>query len=150
MTRPWRLTLLLLTVLATASLEAQVRAAAGAQAVATGEPEAAAVIGPTGILGLGRRDRIAGFAGIGWEDHGHGAGRVEATWQVVLQPDARRVAAYLGAGVAHRWGRDDQNVVVLLAGLEGRPGARTGWTAEIGVGGGLRVSAGVRWRVRRD
>jgi hypothetical protein len=35
---------------------------------------------------------------------------------------------------------------VLAAGIEGRPGAASGWFLEAGVGGGARLSAGYRWR----
>jgi hypothetical protein len=35
---------------------------------------------------------------------------------------------------------------MLTLGLEARPGAPSGWALEVGLGGGVRVSAGWRWR----
>ena len=54
---------------------------------------------------------------------------------------------YAGAGVAARATRvSTRGYVLVLIGLEQRPGRRAGWFLEAGVGGGLRVSAGYRFR----
>jgi len=127
-------------------LVAQTRLGLGPQGMVSTEPAVAFVAGAGGFLQVGRRDRLAGFAGIGREDQSRGAGRVELTWQVVLVPEARRVTAYAGAGVGHRWGRLDQGILVVLLGLEGNPAGQAGWIAELGLGGGVRVSLGYRRR----
>jgi hypothetical protein len=36
--------------------------------------------------------------------------------------------------------------ITALVGIEKAPGARRGWFAEVGLGGGLRVALGMRWR----
>ncbi|HTG83976.1 MAG TPA: hypothetical protein VL853_04170, partial [Gemmatimonadales bacterium] len=41
---------------------------------------------------------------------------------------------------------DTQGHMVLGLGMESRPGARSGWALEAGIGGGLRIAAGYRWR----
>jgi hypothetical protein len=45
-------------------------------------------------------------------------------------------------------GDDVFEYVVLLIGVETTPGRRTGWYAEAGLAGGVRIAAGfrVRWR----
>jgi hypothetical protein len=53
---------------------------------------------------------------------------------------------YGAGGVAVAGGPVDQGYVVLTLGIEGRPGARSGWFAEAGVGGGVRLALGYRWR----
>ena len=40
----------------------------------------------------------------------------------------------------------DKGYLVLLLGLEARPGAFHGWSVELGVGAGVRVAVGYRWR----
>jgi hypothetical protein len=49
-------------------------------------------------------------------------------------------------GVAGQVGRGSQGYVVLGLGLERAPGGRSGWALEAGVGGGVRVTVGWRWR----
>jgi hypothetical protein len=56
------------------------------------------------------------------------------------------VGAYLAGGVAAVGGPADRGYLVLAAGIEDRPGARSGWFLEAGVGGGARLAAGYRWR----
>jgi hypothetical protein len=56
------------------------------------------------------------------------------------------MGAYAGGGVAGIAGPDDRGYLVLLLGIEAGPGARGGWALEAGVGGGLRLAAGYRWR----
>jgi hypothetical protein len=38
--------------------------------------------------------------------------------------------------------------LVLTLGMEQRPGAASGWMVELGLGGGVRLSGGYRWRSR--
>ena len=93
-----------------------------------------------------RRARLSASVGLG------GAGG-EATWRgellghFLLAPTRRAGSAvYLAGGVAAVGGPADEGYLVLAVGLEGRPGAASGWFAELGVGGGARLSAGYRWR----
>jgi hypothetical protein len=75
------------------------------------------------------------------------AGRAELVAQALTAPTRTRGAqVYVGGGIAGVVGPADRAYIVLLAGVESRPGARSGWAVEIGVGGGLRLSAGWRWR----
>jgi len=75
------------------------------------------------------------------------AWRGELLWQFLLTPRARQgVGVYGGGGVGVSGGPDTEGVVVLTVGLEARPGSRTGWAFEVGVGGGVRLSASYRWR----
>ena len=53
---------------------------------------------------------------------------------------------YLAGGIAGVGGPEDEGYLVLAIGIEHRPGARSGWFVEGGVGGGARVAAGYRWR----
>lgn len=77
-------------------------------------------------------------------------GRVELTGSYHVNPYKRSgVAPYAGGGVAITGTSDEMlEYVLLLFGLENAPGGRRGWFAELGVGGGVRVSAGyrIRWR----
>ena len=76
------------------------------------------------------------------------AGRFEGLLSFHL--DARRtgaVAPYGAAGIATVTSRaGTRGYLEMLLGLEQRPGRKSGWFAEAGVGGGLRVSAGYRFR----
>jgi hypothetical protein len=56
------------------------------------------------------------------------------------------VGLYGAGGVAVAGGAVDQGYMVVTLGLEARPGARSGWFVEAGVGGGARLAAGYRWR----
>jgi len=75
------------------------------------------------------------------------AGRGELLAHFLLNPGATtRPGFYVGGGVAGVVRRVDRGYIVVLAGLEGSPGGRSGWALEAGVGGGIRVTAGWRWR----
>lgn len=82
---------------------------------------------------------------------GNLAGRGEALLSLSLDPFRERgVSPYLGGGVAlvgDRVGTTEYLVAVL--GLSINPGRATGWFVEAGVGGGLRVAAGLAFRHRR-
>jgi len=105
-----------------------------------------AVGGVYGAMRLSQRVRIALTAGAGVAG-GQAAGRGELLGHFLLDPGERRGAsAYAGGGIAGVIGPVDEGYLVLLVGLEGRPGAGSGWAIELGVGGGVRMAAGYRWR----
>ena len=59
------------------------------------------------------------------------------------------MAPYAGGGVAIAATSDEMFEYVLIAiGVETAPGGRSGWFAELGIGGGVRVSVGFRRRWR--
>jgi hypothetical protein len=130
-----------------AAAAGQVKREIGVQATVTTAAPVMAVAGPAMAWRVGRRDRIAVSAGLGASGEGELAGRGEILWHFMLNPAATRkpalyAAGGLGASVAdrtHGW-------VVLAAGVDWSPGGRGGWMAELGIGGGLRVVAGYRWR----
>ena len=73
--------------------------------------------------------------------------RGEASLQFLLDPfTARRLGFYGGAGLAAETGRTGEGYLLLLLGIESRPGASSGWAVDVGVGGGVRMSVGWRWR----
>jgi hypothetical protein len=118
----------------------------GVQATATLSDPALVVAGPAGAIRLSERGRLALAVGAGVSD-GSAAWRAEALGHFLLAPRRRKgVAAYAGAGVAAVGGPVDRGYLVLALGLEAAPGTRSGWFGEVGVGGGLRVAAGWRWR----
>ncbi len=77
-------------------------------------------------------------------------GRVELMASYHVNPYKRSgVAPYAGGGVAVAATSDEMfEYVLLVFGLETAPGGRTGWFTELGIGGGVRVSAGYRLRWR--
>ncbi|MFZ5624752.1 MAG: hypothetical protein ACOY71_10035 [Gemmatimonadota bacterium] len=95
---------------------------------------------------FGERTRGALALGIGASD-GDVAGRGELALHFLLSPrKALGVGVYAGGGVAGVIGPRDEGYALLVLGIEERPGGRHGWMAEVGVGGGVRVAAGYRWR----
>lgn len=110
----------------------------------TGRP-AALVGGPVVRLRVGHRDRVALHAGAGASEH-RLAGRGEALWQFLLAPSVRHgPAPYLSGGLAGAVADRTRGWLVLALGVDWNPGERSGWFAEAGVGGGLRVVLGWRW-----
>ena len=76
--------------------------------------------------------------------------RVEATAQFLLRPTERRAAApYAGLGLTFvgAEGAPGASYLTALVGVEAAPGARAGGYAELGLGGGVRLVLG--WRFRR-
>ena len=63
-------------------------------------------------------------------------------------PHATRGSAVYAGRRRRRRGRPDGPRLpgAVAAGIESRPGAASGWFVEAGVGGGVRLSAGYRWR----
>jgi hypothetical protein len=102
--------------------------------------------GAYGAVRTSPRVRIAATVAAG-EAGGEVAGRGELVGHFLLNPTNRAGAgAYAGGGVAGVIGPNDQGYLVLLLGIEGGPGGRAGWALEFGVGAGLRIAAGYRWR----
>jgi len=80
---------------------------------------------------------------------GHAAMRVEATAQFLVTPSAKTgVSPYAGVGVAYVGSRAYRGtgVLVVLVGCESAAGRRRGWFGEVGLGDGLRLRVGWRWR----
>ena len=118
----------------------------GAQATLTSASPTAVVAGPTLARRVGRRDRLAFGLGLGGAG-GQVTGRGEAMWQFLLSPEAEgRPGVYLGAGLAGSVTREWRGWVIATVGVDWSPGGQSGWTAELGVGGGVRVALGYRWR----
>lgn len=77
-----------------------------------------------------------------------GEGRVAAHF--LLNPAARTGASfYGGGGLAVSAGDVGGTHIVVLLGLESRAGSVGGWAVEAGLGGGVRLAVGWRWRVAR-
>jgi hypothetical protein len=77
-------------------------------------------------------------------------GRGELTAQYLLSPARLTGATLYGfGGVAGQAGGARAGYLVAGLGLEGRPGAGSGWMIEAGIGGGARFAAGWRWRALR-
>lgn len=129
-------------------LQAQQVREVGVQAlVATSDP-ALVTGGIYAALRPSPRARLAATIGAGVSD-GRAAARGELLAHFLLSPGAtRKPGAYVGGGLAGVVGPIDQGYIVVLAGLESAPGASSGWAVEAGVGGGVRLTAGWRWRWR--
>jgi hypothetical protein len=82
---------------------------------------------------------------------GTAAVRPELIGSFHLNPYKRQgVSPYAGGGVAAIFANGTtREYIVALVGLESRPGRPAGWFAEVGIGGGVRVAAGVQYRKRR-
>ena len=82
---------------------------------------------------------------------GEAVGRVEGLGHFLLNPlDPSGVGLYGGGGLGWEFLEGSRGYVVLLLGLEGNPGGRSGWFLEGGWGGGPRISAGWRWRFQPE
>ena len=113
--------------------------------VATASPTLT-IGGLYGGVRLSQRVRVAATVGAGVAD-GAAVGRGELLAHFLLNPGRLAgVGLYAGAGLAGVVGPVDDGYLVLLLGLESRPGAVSGWALEFGVGGGVRIAAGYRWR----
>jgi hypothetical protein len=107
---------------------------------------AAIVAGGYGGWRGSERTRIsaAGAVGIAGQKF---AWRAEALVHFLFSPnEARRPGLYLAGGIAAAGGTSTRGYLVATLGLDQRPRARTGWAVEAGVGGGIRLAAGYRWR----
>ncbi len=107
-----------------------------------------------GALGLAirgvHRERMGLTLAAGHQD-GEPAGRVEPSAQFLLNPMAAGVTVYGGLGVAYvlRRGAASAGYLLLLLGVERGAARSPGWYVELGLGGGVRVAAGVRVRALR-
>lgn len=120
----------------------------GVMGIATASDPALVVASAYGAIRTSRRTRISAGLGLGASD-GRAAWRGELLAHFLLNPTRRSGAGIYGAGgVAAVGGPVDQGYLVLTLGVEARPGGRSGWFVEAGVGGGVRLAAGVRWRRR--
>jgi hypothetical protein len=118
----------------------------GVQAVATAAQTDAAVAGLYGAVRTSYRTRVSLLAGAG-TSAGEPVWRAELLTHFLLNPAKGHGPALYGAvGVTAVGGPCERGYLVLVLGAEGRPGARSGWVAEAGVGGGARLAVGYRWR----
>ncbi len=119
----------------------------GVETVVTAAEPSVYTGGVTASLRPGLRTRIGVYAGGGVTSDGDGVGRAELLGQFLLNPRSAHLGVYAGGGLAgvFRSGADN-GYLVLMIGVESRPGGTGGWFVEAGVGGGARIAAGYRWR----
>ena len=131
-----------------APLAAQQAREIGVQAIVTGSNPVLGVGALYGALRTSNRTRLSVTGGVG-TSAGEAAFRAELLGHFLLSPNKRKgTGPYFAAGVAAVGGPVDRGYLVLTLGVEQRPGAGSGWAAEAGVGGGVRVGVGYRWRRR--
>ncbi|HEX9282610.1 MAG TPA: hypothetical protein VF882_02370 [Gemmatimonadales bacterium] len=117
---------------------------------------ATAVFGHRGFwgpaLGVARRPggqgRLA-LSAAGGDYEGVLGMRLEGTAQLLLRPgDRTGVSPYAGLGLAFvgSGSRHGAGYVAALLGVEAAPGRARGWYGELGLGGGVRLGVGWRWR----
>ncbi len=120
---------------------------AGLEAVVTAADPAVYTAGVTASIRPTVRTRIGLYAGGGVTGDGNGVGRAELLGQFLLNPRSTRLGLYAGGGLAGVFASGaDNGYLVLMLGIESRPGGKGGWFAEAGIGGGARIAAGFRWR----
>jgi hypothetical protein len=118
----------------------------GVQGMVTTSEPVLGVVGPYGALRTSGRTRISASVGGGASD-GDFAWRAEVLGHFLLNPQRRRGwGPYAAAGLAAVGGPVSRGYIVLILGVEGRPGGPSGWVAEVGIGGGMRIGLGYRWR----
>ena len=118
----------------------------GIHAIGTFSQPALAVAGGYGALRTLGRTRVSVSLTAGTSD-GKLAARGELLGHFLLSPEEQRKPGfYLAGGIAGIGGVVDRGYLVLTAGVEQRPRGSSGWVVEAGIGGGLRVGLGYRWR----
>jgi hypothetical protein len=118
----------------------------GVQAIGTFSDPGLLVAGGYAALRTAGRTRLSLSLAAGTSD-AEVAVRGELLAHFLLSPEERRKPAfYLAGGIAGVGGAVSRGYLVLTAGLEQAPRARSGWALELGVGGGARVALGYRWR----
>ena len=138
--------LLALGIVAASPAEAQRATELGLQAIGTASDPGLVVAGAYAGWRASRRVRVSAAAAAGASD-GRAAWRGELLAHFLLAPGAKRgLAGYGAGGVAVVGGAVDEGFLVLTLGVESRPGARSGWFLEAGVGGGARLALGFRRR----
>ena len=121
----------------------------GVQGVATTSDPALAVAAVYAGVRTSARARLSAAAGAGISS-GDLAFRGEVLGHFLLSPSQREGPGfYVAGGLAAVAGPVDRGYLVLTVGLEDRPAAASGWGVEVGVGGGVRLMLGYRWRWRR-
>lgn len=119
----------------------------GLEAVVTAAEPAVYTAGVTASVRPSTRTRVGLYAGGGVTGEGNGVGRTELLGQFLLTPRSLDLGVYAGGGLAGVFSSGaDNGYLVLMVGVESRPGGRGGWFVEAGVGGGARIAAGYRWR----
>jgi hypothetical protein len=141
--------LLLLAAGSVSSLPAQARHVRelGVEAMVLATDPAMVLGGLYGAIRTSSRTRLALTASAGAIDR-TAAWRGEVLAHFLLNPrTTRRAEVYGGGGVAVSGsGGTERGYVVILLGVESKPGASNGWFVEAGLGGGFRGAAGWRWR----
>jgi hypothetical protein len=118
----------------------------GIQGVGTASDPALAVAGVYGGLRTSGRTRLSASVGAGISGS-ELAWRGELLAHFLLSPEERRKAgAYIAGGIAAVEGAVSRGYLVLTVGIEARPRSSSGWALEAGVGGGVRIALGYRWR----
>jgi hypothetical protein len=117
----------------------------GMHAVFTGQDSEFFGGGLYGAIRTTRRTRLALTAAAGSAD-GEFVVRGEILGHFLLSPAGRGPGVYGGGGIAGITGAGKEGFLVLLLGVEHAPGGRAGWYLEGGLGGGVRLAAGYRWR----
>ena len=107
-----------------------------------------------GGLGFALRDadrnRWQGALAVGFLGGGGSGARAEFAYHFLLDPRKRLGSAVYGGGglTALFAGGRITPYVLLVVGVENAPGGAGGSFVEIGVGGGVRLAVGYRWRKR--
>jgi hypothetical protein len=118
----------------------------GVGAIGTVSDPALVVGSVYGAIRTSGRTRLSGSVGAGVSSN-ELAWRGELLGHFLLSPEERRRAGfYFAGGLAMVDGPVQRGYLVLTLGLEARPRGGSGWTVEAGIGGGLRVAVGHRWR----
>lgn len=137
---------LCLAAVSSAEAQLRVRAETGVVLVAVGTTPAQWTAGVERWWRTAPRTRLGGVVAGGLAGE-RAAARGELAAHFLLNPHAAEgVGWYAGGGVAGTLGAAEGVWLVAVLGVEARPGGRRGWFVEGGVGGGVRVAAGWRWR----
>lgn len=133
-------------VAAPAAAQGVPRVESGPHLALLGSRPAQWLAGWSGHWRVGARTRLGGSLAGGWADD-RAAWRGEITGHFLAAPAATRgVGWYAGGGIGGSLGEAEGARLVVLVGVDSRPGAGQGWYAELGLAGGVRVVAGWRWR----
>ena len=106
------------------------------------------LVGGAGYAALRPNSRARLSLAVGAGDReGVVTGRAELLGHFLLSSARRKgPGLYAAGGLAVDVAAEADAWIVGALGVESAPGARSGWMAEIGVGGGWRGVAGWRWR----
>ncbi len=138
---------MLLTGIATGPAVAQQGVEWQGQAVGIATGERFAGAGPGLAWRTTRRLRFGAALSAGATTAGAGA-RIEGTATFhVSTARPTRLTPYVGGGAAVTADGDGvRERLLVVIGVESRRGGRAGWFLDVGVGGGLRFSAGYRFQ----